>query len=118
MEVLVGKPDMVVVLPENGCHDGALHRMAHIGSDELVAVVPTIEVIRGNRAEPVVKEGPAQCIASLRFLHDPYGLFHDEIEPPVSEQGSPMDAAAVICLRQSRRRPVGSDDRCNLICGW
>ena len=85
MEVLLGKPDMVVVLPENGRHHSSLRRVAEVGRDELVIVVPAIKTIHGNSVNPAVKKATRQLISGLRFLDDPFSVFHDEIEPPLAE---------------------------------
>ena len=85
MEVLVGKPDMVVVLPENGRVHSSLGRVAEVGREELVIVVPTIKAIHGNSVNPAVKKAARQLIPGLRFLDDPFSVFHDELEPPLAE---------------------------------
>ncbi len=114
VKILVGKPHVVVILPEYSRHDGALHRMAEIGSDEFVVVVPTTEVVRGNGIEPILKETSAQCIPGLRLLGDPLRLFYGEIQKPLAKQRSPMDAAIALCLRQGRRPPVGGGVGCSV----
>jgi hypothetical protein len=68
--------------------------MTKIGRDKLIVIAPAIEMIRGNAGEPIAKEGSAKCLAGFSFLQDPFRLFHAEIEPPLAQQGPPMDARA------------------------
>ena len=62
------------------------HRVGEIGRDELVVVVPTIKMVKGNSGEPIVKEGSAQYIPGLRLLGDPLRLFYGEVEEPLLDQ--------------------------------
>ena len=120
VEVLVGKADVIVVLPEYGRHDRTLRRVAEVGRHPLVVVVPAIEAVHGSGGDPIVKEPPAQLIPRFRFLEDPFRLFHHEVEPPLAHQRSPMNAMRAFCCRLYRLVPVRNRNRVggSLIGGW
>src|SRR5215469_12111529 len=109
---------MVVILPEYGCHDGALRRVAQVGCDPFVVIVPTVELVYRDGVEPALNEGSAQLIPGLGFLRDPHGLFHGEIEPPLPQQRSPPDAARVFSLGLSPLRTVRPDGRDRFTGNW
>ncbi len=67
VEVLLGKPDMVVVLPEYGLRDGPLRRVRQIGGERLCRRRSSC---RNGTSETVLnqsrKKGSAQLISGLR----------------------------------------------------